>query len=367
MRRLARLFRESTAAALGQPVASVVAIVIIAGMCVAVLLTQGRTVGAQQLVVATLDDAGTRSIIVRGQGASGLQAGVLDRLQGISSIDWASGFGPAIDGTNSAVGGGTRVAVRVGYGVDWEQLGVTDLGIPGGAYASALALEALGMDDAAGSITTVEGIEIPIVGGIRVPDYLQFLEPLVLVSADTTDAGHGSAPLSVLVVVADTAAQVEGLTSVVQGVLDLDDPSDASIETSSALAQLRGLIDLQLAGVSQALTVGIFSLSAVLVAAVLTALVMLRRKDYGRRRALGASQRLIMALVMTQTAVLSMCGAIVGCAIAFTVLAVLGDPQPPGTYYTAIAALAIATGVSASLIPAAAAAVRDPARELRVP
>jgi putative ABC transport system permease protein len=358
-----RVAREAAAAAFAQPVAGLVAIIIIAGMCAAVLLTQGRTAGAQQSVVATLDDAGTRSIIVRGQGEAGLRSDVLERLDGYSSIAWSSGFGPAVDATNSVISGGARVAVRQGYGIDYSSLGASASAVEGGAFASRAALDALGMEAASGAVTTVDGIDVAIVDEIEVPDYLRFLEPLIIVPTNDDEP----ATMSVLVVVADTASKVEPLTGVVRSVLDLADASEASIETSADLARLRGLIDAQLAGVGQALTIGILTLTAALVAAVLTALVMLRRKEYGRRRALGASQRLIVGLVVAQTAVLSVIGAVVGSVAAFVALTVSGDPQPPPTYYLAIAILAIATGMTASVVPAVAAARRDPARELRVP
>ena len=59
--------REALATSWAQPVASVVTIVMVAGMCATVLLTTGRTVGAEQAVISSIDSAGTRSIIVRAE------------------------------------------------------------------------------------------------------------------------------------------------------------------------------------------------------------------------------------------------------------------------------------------------------------
>lgn len=111
----------------------------------------------------------------------------------------------------------------------------------------------------------------------------------------------------------------------------------------------------------------IFAVTGVLVAAMLYGLVMMRRKDYGRRRALGATRALVMGLMLLQVGVLAIAGAAVGAGAAFVALALSGDPQPPAGYYAAIAVLAAALATGASIIPALAAATRDPVRELRVP
>lgn len=350
----------------------------VAGMVLAVLLTTGRTVGAQQGVVATLDDAGTRSLIVRAQEGAGLDSSVLSRLEGISAISWAGGFGSAVDSTNTLLPGGNQVAVRSAYGVDLSTLGITQQGLPGLAYASDSALEALGMDEASGSITTSSGLEYPIAGRLNVPDFLAFLEPLIIAPADPARVPalsdpegspnvHGGDSLAVLVVVAVEASQVTPLQEIVIGVADVHDPTLIKLETSERLAQLRDLIDAQLGGAGQALVAAIFGLTAVLVAAILYALIMMRRRDFGRRRALGASRGLILVLVMTQVVVVAAFGATVGGMIAFAALAASSDPQPSPQYYGAIVLLAVGTATLASLVPAIAAASRDPARELRVP
>lgn len=376
--KLAALLREAIASAWGTKVASIVSIMMIAGMVVAVLLTNGRTIGAQQGVIDTLDDAGTRAVVVRAQEGSGLDTSTLARLEGVSSIAWLGGFGTATDTTNTLVPGSTKVPLRLGFGLDLASLGITAPSLPGTAYASPTALEQLGMDAAAGSVTTAEGIDYSIGGLLEVPEHLEFLEPLIIVPTEpqpvpTLDDAATSPQvlrgdeLAILVAIADDAAHVAAVTDIVRGVIDISDPQRVTFETSQQLAQLRELIDAQLGGAGWALVIAIFGLTAVLVAAILYALVMMRRKDFGRRRALGASQGLIVGLVLLQVAVLGIVGVLLGAAISFTALAAGGDPQPPLTYYGALMILAAVTATVAALVPAAAAARRDPARELRVP
>ena len=96
-------------------------------------------------------------------------------------------------------------------------------------------------------------------------------------------------------------------------------------------------------------------------------LVLLRRKEFGRRRALGASQRLIVALLVAQIGLIAVTGAVLGSAIALGVLASTGDPLPRFDYVFGLILLAVAVATLASLVPAMAAARREPVRELRVP
>jgi putative ABC transport system permease protein len=366
VKRLLAVLREALATAKAQPVASVVSIVMVAGMCATVLLTTGRTVGAEQAVLGSIDSAGTRSIVIRADADAGLDTDVLDRLAHIEGIEWAGAFGAAQDVTNAAVPGGTKVPVRLAWG---DHLGL--LGIPDSqpienrtAWASAAALEQLGMPDRVGGVTSDSGADYAIAGEIPVPDYLGFLEPLVIVP-QTRDAAAPA--VSVLVVIAARPDLVTPVSQAVQSVLAVDDPTKVKLSTSESLASLRALVEGQLGSFGRNLVIVIFALTAILVAAILYGLVMLRRKDFGRRRALGASQGLIIGLLLTQMAALSLVGAVIGSAAAAIGLAATGDPLPGLDFFVAVAVLAIAVGLVAAVVPAVAAARRDPLKELRVP
>ena len=365
--RVGAVIRESLASARSQPVASIVSIIMVAGMCATVLLTTGRTVGAEQAVLGSIDSAGTRSIIVRAEAGAGLDTTVLERIRHLDGIQWAGAFGQAKDVQNTAFDGGTRVPVRLAYGDDLNVLGIpTTLPVVNtSAIASPAALAHLGMLEPVGGLVSDTGADFAVVGEIQVPDYLQFLEPLVIVpqtlTADTAD------PVSVLVVIAARPDLVAPVSQAVTSVLAVDDVTKVKLATSESLAQLRALIEGQLGSFGRNLVVVIFALTAVLVAAILYGLVMLRRKDFGRRRALGASQGLIVALLLVQMAVLSLIGTAIGSGAAAVGLAATGDPLPGWGFFAAVGILATVTGVVAALIPALAAARCDPLKELRVP
>lgn len=367
MRRWLAVIREALATAKSQPVASVVSIVIVAGMCATVLLTTGRTVGAEQAVLGSIDSAGTRSIIVRADADAGLDTSVLDRLANIEGIEWAGAFGAARDVTNAAVPDGTKVPLRLVWGSQLDALGVPASQAVENetAWASVTALEQLSMPDRIGGATSDAGADFAIAGQIPVPDYLAFLEPLIIAPQTTDPASPGT--VSVLVVIAARPDLVSPVSQAVQSVLAVDDPTKVSLATSESLATLRALVEGQLGSFGRSLVIVIFALTAVLVAAILYGLVMLRRKDFGRRRALGASQALIVGLLLIQMAALSLVGAIIGSAAAAIGLTATGDPLPGINFFAAVSVLATSVGVAAALLPALAAARRDPLKELRVP
>ena len=358
--------REALASAVSQPVASVVTVLMIAGMIIAVMLTTGRTVGAEQAVLGTIDDAGTRTIQVRAETGAGLTADVLDRIADLDGVEWAAAFSAAMDATNTAVPDGTRVPVRLAYGDDLDLLGIpADSPVPGGlAYASPLALTQFGLADVAGSITTVGGASYGVAGQLEAPEFLAGFEPVVLVPQP---GATGAETVNVLMVIAERPDLVSPVADAVLSLLAVDDPTKVTVQTSEALAQLRAIVQTQLGTFSRGLVLVMLAVTGILVAVILYGLVMMRRKDFGRRRALGATRSLIVGLLLTQTALLAVAGVMVGAAASVIALWAAADPLPGWRFTAAIAVLAIATALVAALIPALVAARREPIRELRVP
>lgn len=367
MKRMWAVIREALASAKARPVDSIITVIIIAGMCATVLLTTGRTVGAEQAVLGSIDSAGTRSIVIRADPDAGLTTGVLARLANIDGIEWAGAFGAARDVTNVAVPSGAKVPVRLVWGDDLTTLGIPSVSAvtDSTGWASKTALEQLGMVDRIGGVIAESGADYAIAGPFPVPDYLTFLEPLVVVPQ--TEKFDNPGVVTVLVVIASRPDLVAPISQAVQSVLAVDDPTKVSLSTSESFASLRALVQGQLGSFGRNLIIVIFALTALLVAAILYGLVMLRRKDFGRRRALGASQSLIVVLLLTQMVTLSLVGSSLGVIAATIGLQLAGDPLPSLDFIAAIGLLAIAVGTIAALLPALAAARRDPLRELRVP
>lgn len=364
-RRVRVLLAEAAASARAQPVASALTLLIVAGMVVAVLLTTGRTVAAEQNVLSSIDSAGTRSITVRAEDGAGVTSGVLGRIAGIEGIEWAAAFSSAVDATNTLIPDGTRVPVRYAYRAHLERLGVpTASAVPGGlAYASDRALAQLGMPDASGGIHLTDGSDYALAGRLDVPDFLEQLEPVVIVPVpgDAPDA-----TVNLLIVIADRPDLVTPVSDAVLSVLAADDPSKVTVQTSEQLARLRALVQGQLGSFSRGLVIVMLALTGSLVAVIQFGLVMMRRKDFGRRRALGATRSLIVGLLLCQTALLAAAGAALGVAVGYGFLVASGDPLPGTAFTLAIAVLGVVTAVVAAVVPAIVASRREPIRELRV-
>ena len=196
------------------------------------------------------------------------------------------------------------------------------------------------------------------------PDFIETLQPLLVVPQPPEAS---SDPVNVLIVVAERPDLVSPVADAVLSVLAVDDPSLVTVQTSETLAQLRAIVEGQLGSFGRGLVLVMLALTGMLVATILFSLVMMRRKDFGRRRALGASQGLIVGLLLIQILALSIVGVLAGSVISVIALMASGDPLPGPAFFAAIGILAIATALLAAILPAIAAANREPIKELRVP
>lgn len=342
------------------PVIAAITVVAVAAMSIGVLLTQGRAVGAREAVVASLDDAGSRTIVVRADAESGLTSSVLDRIDALDDVQWAGAFGPATD--VAALPGGTKVPIRAVFANRLDIPVVTPL--PGqDAYASHIAMDRLGLVDDYGAVVSRDGTTYGVVGQFTTPDHLRAFEPLLLVP----ETQSGDEPVALLVVVAGSPAQVTPLAQALTSVLAVADPTAITVTTAEQLAALQTDVDSQLGAFGAALVSGILTLTALLVAALMFGMVTLRRKDFGRRRALGASQELVLTLLLTQATLVGAIGAVGGAVVAIAVLASTGDPIAPVGYVTGVISLAVVTSLLGAVAPAIVASRRDPLHELRVP
>ena len=357
------LVREGVAAARSAPVASLFTLVVIAAMCAGVLLTAGRTVGAQAAVVGSIDSAGTRMIVVRADLSAGVTTSALDRIGRLDGVEWSAAFGRAEDVRNTRFAS-ARVPLRLSWSTDWSAIGIDEPVMRGDvALASALAVRQLGMEDGVGLVESDGGSGWAVVGPVRVPDHLAVLEPM-LIAPQPFGADQ---PVAVLIVVVERPELVGPVSRALGDVLEPVDASRVTIEGSPALAELRALVDRQLGAFGRGLTLGILALTGALTALTLFGVVLLRRKDFGRRRALGATRGIVVGLVLVQTTVAAGAGAVLGTLGALVALVLGGDPVPSVAYSLAVAVLAVVVAVVGALAPAVVAANREPIRELRVP
>ena len=368
-RELGLVLREAWATIRAQPISSAVTIVIIAAMCSTVLLTSGRAAGAQNQILSAINSASTRSIVVRANPGSGLDSSVVERLRMLSGVSWVGAFSASLDVTNSAIPGGPNVSERTLAATDLNRIGVRKarLGQALGpiAFASESASRTLALVDGVGGVVASDQQHFAVIQSLALPRFLKFLEP-VIVSPAAPGPGKNF-EVSALVVIARNSRTIGALTAAIRGVLGVPDLSQVSISTSEAIAKIHDAVRTQLGSFNTNLLAITVVSTASLVATILVGLVLLRRRDFGRRRALGATRSLIVGLLLVQVLELALLAVAIGCAMALVILACTGNPLPPLQFIGACATLAIVASLVGAIIPAVVASRRDPLKELRVP
>jgi putative ABC transport system permease protein len=357
--------REVVAAALSQRVSSAMTLLFVLGATATVLITAGRSVGAEAAILAEVDAVGTRTLTIRTTAPhDDFSSLLVDRLAAYGDVvDEVTGFGAPVDITAMA-SGGRPVAMRTVYGSlsGDPVVPLTPLVGQPQAIATSDALTTLGLLAGRGTVYDSSGTETLITNRVTLPAHLAWMEPTVLIpsQADTQ-------PLSVITVVAREPADLPLVTSLVTAALVDVDPETITLETSEQLAELRGVIDGQLTTQSHRLVLGILVACGFATLVNVWSLVLMRRRDFGRRRALGATRTMIVMLLSAQVAVISLVGALIGVTAGVAVLFIAGDPLPTVDYMVAVGAAFATTTTFAASLPALWAANRDPLTELRVP
>ncbi len=352
-----------------QRVPTVVAMVLMGGMTAAVLLTTGRASAAEAQILTSIDEVGSRAITIRAEPSAGVDYSVVERLRTIVGVEWVGAFGQAVDVSNGVTESDVPVASRVLVSTSLQPLGITTPAVEGVAYASRRALDALGLPDGAGYVMDSETTGHDLAGRLQATTFLEPLEPIVIVPRDLRQLASTMRPGDVALVIV-VVRQPQLVTAAAEASRELMapvDPAGLTITASSGIARLRALVQSQLGGFSRSLTLMLTGVLAVLVGTLQFGLVMIRRKDFGRRRALGATRSLIVGLIAVQTVLIACAASVLGAAVALAVLILGREPLPPADFVAATMILTVAASGLGALPPAIAASRRDPLAELRVP
>jgi len=360
------LVAEAVRMMIARPVSSVVTGLIVAGVCGVILSTTGQSVQAETQVLAQIDAAGTRSIVITDtNGAAGIGPDAVDRVGRLSGVSWAVGFGPAVDVHAAGIPGGNPAAARAVYGAlpaevttsGWDQT-------PGTVLVGPYAQESLGLKIPAGGVVTNDNVDYAVVGSFSAVDPLAILNRSLIAAADPSNPDP---TLRVIYVLTDRPEDVAPVAAAVLGVVDAADPTAVGIQTSQAIVEIRKAVQGELGRYSRRLVTVILIVGLVLVGLNVYGTVTTTRRDYGRRRALGASRPDIITLVTTQTLTIGAVGAVAGSVVGDIVIWRLTHSTPNLTFTAAIATLAILTAGAAAIPPAVIAARRDPVSILRIP
>lgn len=358
--------REVRGSALSQRVTSAMTLLVVLGATAAVLVTAGRAAGTEAAVLADIDAAGTRTLTIETTILNGdFSAQLIGRLaRHRDVIEEVTGLGPVEDVTASAYPGG-RVAMRSVYG-SLSGSAVEPLTPVAGTpqvLATQDAIDVLGLRAGRGSVSDTTQKEAIITGRLTLPEHLAWMGPSVVVPGDLTSRD----PLTTIVVVAREPADLPLITALVLDAVGDVGIENLTIETSQQLADLRTVIGGELSRQSRTLVLSIIAASGLAIMLNIWGVALMRRKDLGRRRALGATRTMIVSLLTAQVGLLAALGALGGLAIGTGFLYASGNPLPSTIYLAAVVATFTATAVAVAALPACWAANRDPLQELRVP
>lgn len=362
--------REIILSCRAQLVTSLVVLLIAGGAVGAVLGTAGLSAAAQSKVLSTVDNVGTRSISIYSTNPTvPLEPSILDALERLDIVESAIGFSVTVDVVNAEVNAGKRVGARLVYGGFARELlepasthAASHYGDGLAGFATPDAYDLLGLPAEGGGVRVAhDGKEITVIGDITLPEHLAELSPTILVPVERPEG------LSAIFLAARSADELPLLTELVRGQMRGYTSQEYNLATSQAYASLRAAIDGELTASSHSLIVGVLGAGAGATMLVVWAVVLLRRKDLGRRRALGASRLMIIGLTVGQVAVLTLLGAGIGAGVASAIMVALGQPVPPWDFHVAVSVALVSASTLLCIVPALWAAQRDPLTELRVP
>ncbi|WP_418908462.1 ABC transporter permease [Glutamicibacter endophyticus] len=284
-----------------------------------------------------------------------------------SVADRAVGLGSPIDVKNAAIGDGAEPVPA--WAVIGDITAVVHLESgrypgPGEALVSTTALAKLGMQQPVGAVeisNTKLPVDYAIVGSYTPLDPFDDMAQGVVFEAPI-----GSTATNLHLILRDASQAAVAQRSVIGLFGQLQDPESISVHSPIQLAQLHDEIVGDLGAFGRSMLYGSIGIGALLVAVVVFADILVRRKDLGRRRALGAARSDIIQLMLLRTLIPAVLGTLSG-VIAGLGITIGSGTTPPMGFCIGVLVLALfAAGVS-TLVPAAYAAHADPVKVLRTP
>lgn len=366
--RLDELVRDAVIGARAQLVATLTLVLVLATVCFAILVTTGQAAANEARVVAQIDSVGTRLIALSDDGGV---AGILPTapgvLAGISDVSWALGLGAAVDVRNPALPDG-RAASRAMVGELPADVGLVLGRRPrtGEAVVGSGAAAALNLGPGLGRVQAIDqpdGDPVGVVGVFEVTGPLAFLNDTVLIAVAPGDVET----LRYVYVMAADVTLVDRLESVLATSTPALDPRVLTVETPQGAIALRDVIAGRLGAASRQLMAVVMGIGAVIIGVTVLSAVIARRRDFGRRRALGATRSALVATLLAQCAVGAVIGIVAGTGAGLATLTATTGSLPTWRFVVGVAGLALLLTLATATPIATYAAHRDPLRILRVP
>lgn len=361
------LVRDAFEGARAQTAITLTLVLVLATVCFSILVTTGQAAASEQAVVAQIDSAGTRLIALSDDGGDAeiLPIAVAD-LSRISDVTWAWGLGAAVDVTNPLLPD-ARVASRSMVG-DLPPEIILVQGRPprpGEAIAGSAVAATLHLGDGLGRVQALDAGSDPVgvVGIFEATGPLAHLADVVLVAREPEDLQT----LRYVYLMATDVTTVDRLEQVLLTSTPARNPAALTIEAPSGAIALRDVIAGRLGAASRQLMALVMAVGAVIIAVTMLGATATRRREFGRRRALGATRSALVAGLLLQTGIGAVPGIALGVAAGLLTLHLSAGSLPAPTFTAAVAGLTLLLTLLATTPIATHAATRDPLRILRVP
>lgn len=360
------LARDALAAARAQLATTVTLAVILATASFAILVTTGQAAASEARVMDQIDSVGTRLIALSDDdGAAGILPDAPAAVARLSDVTWAVGLGRAVDVTNPLLPD-ARVASRVLVGGLPPEFVMVRGRAPrlGEAVVGVGAAAALHVSTGMGSVQVPGGAtDVAVVGIFKATGPLEHLNATVLVE---TDPGSLES-LRYLYVMASDVTVVDRLGRALTSAAPALDPSALTVEEPAGAIALRQVVAGQLGTASRQLMALVMGVGAVIIAVTMLSATGSRRRDLGRRRALGATRSALVAAMLMQTCIASIPGVLLGTVAGLATLQATTNSIPSARFVAGVAGLALLIALAAAAPVVTHAAHRDPLRILRVP
>ena len=355
------LIGESIRVARSTPVSSALLAATAAVIVAVTITTIGQTVAYEDDVLAQFQTQETHVILVDDTSSvGGLDTDSVKRVGGLSGVDWVIGLTVPVDVRIASLPAHDPTPARSVIGKS-PRLQVTNENSMPGASISSTSASRLGLADVSGTLADNAGHQFGIVGSHRADGVLSDLNQFVLI-----DASVYPTPMRRLIIFADRPESVSGIALVLADVIGRP-RHELEISTSTTLVKAGLVVSGQIGGFNRAIIPRILGFGVLLGGFISFTSVTLRRKDFGRRRALGASRTQVMFIVTVANSVAVLPGIVAGAAAGAVMLRRLGFDWPPWWLVISVGYLAFIALIGACAGPVVAASMRDPVRALRVP
>ncbi len=357
-RAVTRALREGFGMAVASRWPSVCIAAAAAIVTVIVLLTVGRSIANERAVVSGFDSAGARQFTLSDPSGLGTITGSdLLWIARMGHVQQVAGFGLTIDLTSTAVSGGNPTPAIV---VSSNSTALTLHGptLAGrSVFVTPGSQRALGLSAPAGSVVSRDGSVYGVAGTFSWPTAPVDLSAYALIVDSDPQVA-----VQRLIVVVD---QAQNVSTVSRLVFQLLGGGDLAIDQPEALEAARSMVTSQVGRYGTQTLLQALIAGLVLGASTVYVYVAVRRREFGLRRALGASRSMLVSLVVIMTITTAIPGVAIGTVAGCIAVTEMTGESLGWAFPLALLTLVTLVFALAALPIAAVAAMRDPVRALR--